>query len=92
MEDEKTLSEQQIIFMFDGYGMDVIGAKGFASLFHCSYYNLVTILSLFILAHSYDVKFQLVRKFSSLDMTVVFLIYMKKIVFINSDSNQEEIR
>ena len=57
-----------------GYGRGGNGAIFFASLFHCWYYNPVTTFSLYLLAHDYHVAFQLVKKFSSLDVTVVFLM------------------
>ena len=54
--------------------------------------TLYPILYLCPLAHDYHVSFQLVKKFLSLDVIVVLLMYMKKLVYINSDSNQEAIR
>ena len=35
--------------------------------------------------------FQLVKKFSFLDVTAVLLVYMDKLVYINSDRNHEVI-
>ena len=49
-------------------------AKVFASLLHSWYYNPVTIFSLFLLAYSYHVAFNLVKKFSYLDVTVLLLL------------------
>ena len=52
-----------------------------------SNYGATTLSSL-----SPHVAFQLVKKKSSLGVTVVFLVYMDKLVCSNSDSNQEAIR
>ena len=88
LEDEEKLSEQKISFKGDGYGRCGNGAKVFSSLFHCWYYNPVAIFSLCLLSHVYHVAFQLVKKVLSLDVNVVFFVYMEKLVFINSYSNQ----
>ena len=54
--------------------------------------NHVTTFSLCLLAHACHVVFQLVKTFSSLDITVLFLVYMDKLVCINIDSDQGAIR
>ena len=64
----------------------------FASLFNCWCYNNVTTLFLCPLAHAYHVTFQLVKLFSPLDVTVVFLMYMDKLLCRNSEIIQEAIR
>ena len=50
--EEEKLCEQQISFQGGGDGMGGNGAKVFASLFHCWYYNPVAIFSLWLLAHA----------------------------------------
>ena len=89
VEEEEKISEQKISLKGDGDGN---GAKVFASILHFWYYNSVTIFSLRLLAYAYHVEFQLVKKNSSLYVTVFFLIYMDKLVCSNSDSNKEDIR
>ena len=64
----------------------------FAYLFHCWCYNPVAIFYLCLFAHAYHVEFQMVNKFSYLEVTEVFLMHMEKLVCSNSNSNQEEIR
>ena len=71
---DKISSENKISFKGDGDGRDGNGAKVFAYLFHCWYYNPVTIFSKWILYYAYHVVFQLVKKALSLDMTVVFFV------------------
>ena len=62
LEEEEKDSEQKIRFEGDGYGRDGNGAKYFAYVFQCWYYNPVVILSLCLLAHAYHVEFKLVKK------------------------------
>ena len=78
-------------FKGDGDGKDGNGAKVFAYLFHLWYYNPVAIFSLCLLDRAYDVAFQLLKKFSSLYLILVFLMYMYKLVCRISDRNQEAI-
>ena len=80
VEEEDKFSEQRISFEGDGDGRDDNGAKVFASLFHCWCFNPVATFSLCLLARAYHVAFQLVKKFSSLDVTVGFLMQMDKLV------------
>ena len=54
-------------------GMEMV-PNIFASLFHCWCHNPVEILSLYLLAYAYHVAFYFVKKFSSMDVTVVLLI------------------
>ena len=77
MEEEK-LSEQKISLKGDSDGKYGIGSKSFECLFHCWYYKPVVIFSLYLLYHAYHVSFQLVENISSLDVTVVLLMYTKK--------------
>ena len=49
-------------------------------------------ISIFFPTQLYYVDFQLVNRFLSLDVTVVFLMYTNKPVCSNSDSNQEASR
>ena len=63
--------------------------QSFSYPFHCWYYNPVAIFSLCLLAHAYHVEFKLVK---FLDVTVLFLMYMEKLVCSNGDSNKETIR
>ena len=65
------------------------GAKVFVYLFHFWYSNPIAIFSLRLLAHAYHLEFQLVRKFSSMNVTVFLLTYMDRLLFSNYDSNQE---
>ena len=41
---------------------------------------------------SHQMEFHVVKRFLSLDVTVEFLVYMEKLVCLNSDSGQEAIR
>ena len=91
-EEEKKISGQKISFKGDGGGRDGNGVKVFASHFHCWCHNPVATFSLCLFAHAYNVAFQSVQKFSSLDVTVVFLMQMDKLVCSNIDSKQEVIR
>ena len=86
------MSEQQFNFKGNGNGRYGNGANFFASFFHCWFYNPFTNFSLCLLDNVYHVVFQLVIKFPYLDVTVVFFMYMDKLVCSNSDSNQESIR
>ena len=63
LEEEEKLSEQKIRLKGDGGIRGGNGAKVFASLFHCWYYNPVIILSLYLLSHAYHVAFQFVKSF-----------------------------
>ena len=74
--------------MVYGDGIYGNGAKVFASLFHFWHHNPVTTFSLCLFAHAYHVELHL-RFSSSLYKTVVLLMYMKKIVCSNTDSDQE---
>ena len=58
------------------------GDKLFSSLFHCWYYNPVAIFSLYGISVG-EKKF--------LGVTVLFLMYMDKLVCSKSDINQEVI-
>ena len=71
-------------------GMEMVPKIG--SLFNCWFYNPVTIFSLCLFAHAYHVVFQLVKKFSYLYLTVVFCMYMDRLVCSNIDINKEAIR
>ena len=86
VEEEEKKSEQKLKFKGGGDGRDGNGANIFASIFHFWCYNPVAILSLGLLAHAYHVEFKLVKKFSSMDVTVV------QLACSNSDRNQEAIR
>ena len=59
--------EHKIGFEVDDDGRDGNCAKVFAYLFQCWYYNPVAIFSLCLLAHAYNVEFQLVKKTSGCD-------------------------
>ena len=67
-------SEQKIRFEGDGDERDGNGDKYFAYIFHWWYYNPVAIFSLYLLVHAYHVEFQLVKKKSSLHVTVFILM------------------
>ena len=49
-------------------------------------------ISRFFPTQMYHVVFQLVKNCLYMNVTVVFLMYMDKLVCINSDSDQEVIR
>ena len=55
------------------------------------YYNPGPIFSLYLFARAYHVEFKLLKKVSSLDVTVFFLVYMDKLLCIEINSNQEAI-
>ena len=84
--------EQQLCFKDDFYGRGGKNSKVFASLFHCWYNNHVAIFSLCLLDHAYYVEFKLLKKYSSLGMTLVFLVDIDEIVCSNIDSNEEVSR
>ena len=84
--------EHKTSFKGNGDGNDGNGAKVFAYFFHCQCYKPVATFTLYFLAHAYPAAFKSVKRFLSLDVTVVLLVQMEKLVYINSDSNQEEIR
>ena len=69
----------------------MVGIEMVPKLLHLSSTAGTTIMLPFfplcLLDHAYHVEFQLVKK--SLDVTVLFLMYMDKLVCINSDRNQE---
>lgn len=59
---------------------DSEGARVFSSLFRCWCHDPVATFSLCLLARAYDVAFALVKRFSSLEVTVGFLMRMDKLV------------
>ena len=77
-----------MIFKGYGDGRDGNGAKIFASLFNLWFYKPVSAFSIFLLAYAYHVVFQFMKKYSSLGVTVVFLIYIDKLFCSNSDINK----
>jgi vacuole morphology and inheritance protein 14 len=58
------------------------GARVFASLFHCWSNNPVSTFSLCLLARAYDLAFDIVKKFSRLEITVGFLMQIDKLVHL----------
>ena len=71
------------------------GMEMVPNFFHLSSTDSTTTLSPFslcLLAHAYHMPFQLVKNISHLDVTVIFLMYMAKLVCTNSDSNQKAIK
>ena len=72
-------------------GMEMV-SNVFASIFNCWSYNPVISFYLCLISHVYRGAFQLVKKCSSLDVTVVLLMYMDKLVCSNSDIDQELIK
>jgi vacuole morphology and inheritance protein 14 len=56
------------------------GAKVFSSLFQCWAHNPVATFSLCLLAQAYDLSFSLIKRFSSMEVTVGFLMQINKLV------------
>ena len=56
------------------------GVKVFTALFRCWCHNPISTFSLCLLAHAYDLAFELIKRFSEVDVTVGLLMQVDKLV------------
>ena len=76
--------EHQLIFKGGGDERDGDSSKVFAYLFQYWREKPIFIFSLCILAHACYVEFKLAKTISSLYVTLVFFVYMYKLVYRNN--------